>query len=280
MKEYARLILVLLIPLLLVSAYSVSGRLLNFNGYTVGKARLWQKTLLDWAKELRVGVPTDSVETRKDEPVEATRVPWIPVSADTMAVVSHAPDTCGKRILFFGDSMVEGLSMRFSDYARENGHTLYTVCWYGSSTTGWASNLDTLQSFLRWSQADYVVVSLGGNELRARDTDFRAGNIRKIQEALGTRPTVWIAPPSWVKNPTITDVICSVVGDGRYFDSTRLKFNRGSDNMHPTFGSSSRWMDSIAVWLSSAQTAHPIQMKVPSQTYPRKWNKKFMFPKK
>ena len=170
--------------------------------------------------------------------------------------------------------------MRFSDYARENGHTLYTVCWYGSSTTGWASNLDTLQSFLRWSQADYVVVSLGGNELRARDTDFRAGNIRKIQEALGTRPTVWIAPPSWVKNPTITDVICSVVGDGRYFDSTRLKFNRGSDNMHPTFGSSSRWMDSIAVWLSSAQTAHPIQMTVPSQTYPRKWNKKFMFPKK
>ena len=92
---------------------------------------MWQKTLSDWARELRVGVPTDSVETRKDEPVEATRVPRIPVSADTMAVVSHAPDTCGKRILFFGDSMVEGLSMRFSDYARENGYTFRSLEDYG-----------------------------------------------------------------------------------------------------------------------------------------------------
>ena len=48
MKEYARLILVLLIPLLLISAYSISDRLLNLNGFTVAKARLWQRTLSDW----------------------------------------------------------------------------------------------------------------------------------------------------------------------------------------------------------------------------------------
>ncbi len=276
MKEYARLILILLIPFILVSAYSVSGRLLDFNGYTVAKARLWQKTL----SELGV-CPLDSTiadETQKMTDVEEHKdSAYMCLPVDTVAGCD-VPDTCGKRILFFGDSMVEGLSMRFSDYAQENGHALYSVCWYGSSTTGWASNLDTLRSFLKWSEADYVVVSLGGNELRVKDLDYRAENIRKIQEALGDRPTVWIAPPSWVKNPTITEVICSVVGVSRYFDSTRLKFNRGSDNMHPTFGSSSRWMDSIAVWLSSAQTAHPILMDVPSKPYPRKWNKRFIFP--
>lgn len=276
MREYARLILVLLIPLLLVSAYSVSGRLLNFNGYTVAKARLWQSTLSEWRNCFLDSTKADEVHAVPEVRLqEDTASVFLPV--DTL-VDGAMPDTCGKRILFFGDSMVEGLSMRFSDYAHENGHDLYTVCWYGSSTTGWASNLDTLRSFLRWSEADYVVVSLGGNELRAKDLVYRAENIRKIQDALDNRPTVWIAPPSWVKNPTITEVICSVVGSRRYFDSTRLKFNRGSDNMHPTFGSSSRWMDSIAVWLSSAQTAHPIRMNVPSRTYPRKWNKRFIFP--
>lgn len=276
MKEYARLILVLLIPLLLISAYSISDRLLNLNGFTVAKARLWQRTLSDWSAFFQDSTKSDEVQIINNIQQQKDSISVF-LQIDT--VVCHkAPDTCGKHILFFGDSMVEGLSMRFSDYAQENGHELYSVCWYGSTTTGWASNLDTLRSFLKWSEADYIVVSLGGNELRVKDLDNRAENIKKIQEALGDRPTVWIAPPSWINNPTITEVICSVVGDSRYFDSTRLKFNRGSDNMHPTFGSSSRWMDSIAVWLSSAQTEHPILMDMPSKTYPRKWKKRFIFP--
>ena len=269
MKEYLRLLLILAIPLLLVSVYSISGHRLVFNGWTVSKIHFWQKHL----SCLR------SPESPSDS-ISADTI--VVVAVDTIAVepVPLPLDTAGKRILFFGDSMIEGLSMRFADYARENGHQLFTVCWYGSTTTGWAHNLDTLQSFLRWSEADYVVVSLGGNELKVKDLDNRAENIRIIQRALGSRPTIWVAPPSWVKNPTITGVIRGVVGDKRYFDSTKLTYTRGSDKMHPTFGSASRWMDSIAVWISSPQTAHPIKMDFPKATQPRKWKKKFMFPKK
>lgn len=269
MKEYLRLLLILAIPLLLVSVYSISGHRLVFNGWTVSKIHFWQKHL----SCLR------SPESPSDS-ISADTI--VVVAVDTIAVepVPLPLDTAGKRILFFGDSMIEGLSMRFADYARENGHQLFTVCWYGSTTTGWAHNLDTLQSFLRWSEADYVVVSLGGNELKVKDLDNRAENIRIIQRALGSRPTIWVAPPSWVKNPTITGVIRGEVGDKRYFDSTRLTYTRGSDKMHPTFGSASRWMDSIAVWMSSPQTAHPIKMDFPKATEPRKWKKKFMFPKK
>ena len=269
MKEYLRLLLILAIPLLLVSVYSISGRRLVFNGWTVSKIHFWQKHLPCLRSPES---PSDSISTDT----------IVVVAVDTIAVepVPLPLDTAGKRILFFGDSMIEGLSMRFADYARENGHQLFTVCWYGSTTTGWAHNLDTLQSFLRWSEADYVVVSLGGNELKVKDLDNRAENIRIIQSALGSRPTIWVAPPSWVKNPTITGVIRGEVGDKRYFDSTRLTYTRGSDKMHPTFGSASRWMDSIAVWMSSPQTAHPIKMDFPKATEPRKWKKKFMFPKK
>lgn len=269
MKEYLRLLLILAIPLLLVSVYSISGHRLVFNGWTVSKIHFWQKHL-----------PCLRSPESPSDSISADTI--VVVAVDTIAVepVPLPLDTAGKRILFFGDSMIEGLSMRFADYARENGHQLFTVCWYGSTTTGWAHNLDTLQSFLRWSEADYVVVSLGGNELKVKDLDNRAENIRIIQRALGSRPTIWVAPPSWVKNPTITGVIRGEVGDRRYFDSTRLTYTRGSDKMHPTFGSASRWMDSIAVWMSSPQTAHPIKMDFPKATTPRKWKKKFMFPKK
>lgn len=277
MKEYVRLILILLIPLLLVSIYSISGHYIAFNGWKIGKVRIWEqmRDKLSQDKNALSSLQNSSPESENEPPALDSLIS----RQDSISLQSVELDTCGKRILFFGDSMIEGLAMRFADYADENGHKLYSVCWYGSSTLGWASNLDTLQSFLNWSQADYVVVSLGGNELRVKDLEARSQNIRKIQDALKDRPTVWIAPPSWIKNPTITGVIRETVGEKRYFDSTRLTFNRGSDNMHPTFGSASRWMDSIAVWLSSPQTAHPIRMNPPQQKYPRKWHKKLLFPK-
>ena len=45
-----------------------------------------------------------------------------------------ALDTASKTILFVGDSMLEGLSPRLASYARLNGHKLYTVIWYSSTT--------------------------------------------------------------------------------------------------------------------------------------------------
>ena len=276
MKEYVRLMLILLIPLLLVLAYSHSGHIVSFNSGSLNKIN-FERFETDIRALLFLTKFEENVEdTLLSDTLQMSIVHDVPLEEEQ----PFSPDTASKRILFFGDSMIEGLSMRFADYARENCHELYTVCWYGSTTTGWANNLDTLHSFLRWSEADFVVVSLGGNELKVKDLDNRAENIRIIQRALGTRPTIWIAPPSWVKNPTITGVIRGVVGDKRYFDSTRLTYTRGSDKMHPTFGSASRWMDSIAVWMSSPQTAHPIQMNFPQATQPRKWKKKFMFPKK
>ena len=117
MKEYARLILVLLIPLLLISAYSISDRLLNLNGFTVAKARLWQRTLSDWSVFFQDSTKSDEVQIINNIQQQKDSISVF-LQIDT--VVCHkAPDTCGKHILFFGDSMVEGLSMRFSDYAQE-----------------------------------------------------------------------------------------------------------------------------------------------------------------
>ena len=48
-----------------------------------------------------------------------------------------ACDSLPKTILFIGDSMLEGLGPRMAAYADHNGHTLYEVMWYSSTSEIW-----------------------------------------------------------------------------------------------------------------------------------------------
>lgn len=74
--------------------------------------------------------------------------------------------------LFIGDSMVEGLSRRLGDYAKENGHQLYTVIWYSSTTEKWATT-QTIEHFIKEYKPTYVLLCLGSNELFINDLDVR-----------------------------------------------------------------------------------------------------------
>ena len=73
-------------------------------------------------------------------------------------------DTAAQTILFIGDSMLEGLGPRLAAYASHNGHTLYNVVWYSSTSEVWGRS-DKLQSYIRRLHPTYVIVCLGANEL-------------------------------------------------------------------------------------------------------------------
>ena len=73
-------------------------------------------------------ISTIEISTKKNDITHNVKV------ADNSVI---AIDTLPKRILFVGDSMLEGLSPRFASYAASNGHKLYTVVWYGSTTLKW-----------------------------------------------------------------------------------------------------------------------------------------------
>ncbi len=187
--------------------------------------------------------------------------------ADTAHVEStKAVDERNHNILFLGDSMVEGLMRRFADYAKENGHQLDVICWYGSNTGVWA-NTGTLKHYIRKFAPTYIVVCLGGNELFVRDLPQRDKNIAKIVETIDTIPFVWISPPNWKNDTGINDLIINNVGKTRYFDSRGLQLQRGKDHVHPTFSAAAVWMDSVAVWLSGKDTEHPIRMAWPQATH-------------
>lgn len=188
------------------------------------------------------------------------------VQTDTIAKPAQKPtevDTTSQRILFFGDSMLEGLQRRFADYAVENGHELDVVLWYSSTTQLWAQT-DTLSHFLRRYNPTFVAICLGSNELFVRDLSSCDRYIGTIVSKLGRIPFVWISPPNWKEDTGINDLIAKHVGKERFFDSRSIKLQRGRDHAHPTFAAAEVWMDSVAVWMNSLDTAHPIRMAKPT----------------
>lgn len=157
-------------------------------------------------------------------------------------------DTVGKHILLFGDSMVEGLSLPLGRYAAQNGHTLTSVVWYSSSSRTW-SLTDTLEYFIRKYSPDFIMVSLGGNELNVRDMDERRIYVRDIVARIGSIPFVWIGPPNWRPDTGINDVISENTGDARFFLSRDILLERSDDGRHPSRAGATVWADTIASWI-------------------------------
>lgn len=260
MKEYCRLLGLLAVVLLLLLLYGACGYVVRINSWSLDKVNV-----PDW-----MSLHRGETKTRVSRMV--TR------QGGARVVRQEVSDTVGLRILMFGDSMVELLAPRMSDYAEVNGYELYSVCWYSSTTLGWCQHVDDLHRFMDWARPDYVMISLGGNELTAQNMSQRRRCVRELMRVLEPLPVVWIAPPSWVERPTITRVICGEVGEGRYFDSTRLTFRRAKDGMHPTVRSASEWMDSIAVWMSGSQCEWRIRMTRPQGRGSRRWKQKILKP--
>lgn len=171
-------------------------------------------------------------------------------------------DTASKVILFIGDSMLEGLSPRMADYAAANGHTLYTVMWYSSTSERWGSS-DKLRGYIDRLHPDYVFICLGANELFVKDIkEKRDGFVRNIISDIGVIPYVWIGPPNWKPDTGINELIAANAAEGGYFKSDGMHFDRTKDGAHPTRSSAALWLDSVARWMP-LHAAHPIKMADP-----------------
>lgn len=239
MKAYLKVIAILSIPLAFILLYAYTPMQLPPPGWKLSKISISGKG----GESLPESMAEDTLSDASEEG-------------------RRAQDTTAQRILFFGDSMVEGLLRRMNDYAFANGYSMTNVVWYSSTTEIWAQT-DTLRHFLQEVKPTFVMVSLGANEQFVKKANERELYIRYILRQLGTTPYIWIGTPAWKEDTGINDLTKRIVGKERYFDSRQLELQRGSDHMHPTFGAASEWMDSVAVWMQGPQTAHPIRMTKP-----------------
>ena len=168
-----------------------------------------------------------------------------------------------QHILFFGDSMIEGIRYRIRQYAAENNHEVLNVIWYSSSTKIWAEHIDTLAHFINQFKPTYVVIVLGANELFIRDIiPTRDPYVKKILACLGDLPYVWVGPPNWKEDTGINTLIENNVGSERFFLSKNLKLRRTSDGAHLVRSAADEWMDKIALWLNH-NVPQPLQMNIP-----------------
>ncbi len=178
-----------------------------------------------------------------------------PVKEQTM-------DTTVQTILFIGDSMLEGLSPRMAAYAKENGHKMYTVIWYSSTSNVWGE-CDTLRTFIRRFKPTYILICLGANELFVKDIEKkRDKHVKNILSQIGEIPYLWIGPPNWKPDTGINKLVAKNAKDGSFFLSDGMNFDRTKDGAHPTRTSAAAWMDSVIRWMP-ANASHLIRLNVP-----------------
>jgi len=177
-------------------------------------------------------------------------------------------DTANQVILLIGDSMLEGLSPRLAAYARHNGHTLYSVIWYSSTSEIWGQS-DKLRRYIARLKPTFIFISLGANELFVRDiATKRKKHVDAILRDIGDIPYVWIGPPNWAEDTGINELISTSTPQGAYFRSKGMSFERSSDGAHPTPSSAMEWLDSIVRWMPS-NALHPIRLEIPSDSTAR-----------
>lgn len=189
------------------------------------------------------------------------------VSGKAIATVERAPlDTTRKNILFIGDSMLERLSPRIAAYAEENGHQMNTVIWYGSSTEVWATSGRAKECIQKY-RPDYIIISLGGNELFVNDIIARRTKyVKQIVAEFADIPYVWIGPPNWKKDTGINKMIQSVVPKGNFYLSYTpdQHYERAKDGAHPTLASAAKWADRICKWIVE-ESNNPIVLNLPQK---------------
>lgn len=168
-----------------------------------------------------------------------------------------------QRIMIVGDSMVVNLIPPLADYCLENGHKLFPVIWYASTTIAWASQ-SKLSDCIREFSPTYVIMVLGASELGAKNVASRASSVRMINERIGDRHFFWLGPPNWREDTGFNDMLLKTVGKNRFFRSADIEFERESDGIHPTRAAGRKWVDLFARWMAT-EAAVRIPMKPPTK---------------
>ena len=157
MRSYAKIILLLLIPMALVVGYALSsleigsGDVMLEQADLSGVRRLFPMFFAE-SDETPPSSPSQIVPRDTIVPIDTialidTIAPTDTTTQDSLPtppkeepieeIKVHKPDFSKYRIMIFGDSMLEWLAKRLCDYSLENGYDLSSIIWYSSSTKLW-----------------------------------------------------------------------------------------------------------------------------------------------
>ena len=269
-SPYLGLLAVFVFAWLALLAYALVPRSLVLFGTPVAKADIAPYLGIDRAPE---PLPEAELAGADEEAIaeieaEATAAPLpAPPPAVTSPDAGRLVDESPQRILVFGDSMVQALQPRLTDYCLENGHALLPAIWFASTTVAWAAQ-DKLRMLINEFKPTMVIAVLGSSEISSRNVEEREKFVRAIVRKVGDRKFAWIGPPNWREDTGINALLERVLGPGRFFRSAELELERTTDGIHPTPKGGVKWTEAFVRWLSE-KSAYPIALATPTRTAPR-----------
>lgn len=243
--EYIGIWLLLAVALSIVVLVAFSDDI-SLMGYSLKKAPIAEFLLKDEKAEADSILKADSVRLAEKKKLKEVKTDSLP-----------------QTIFIFGDSMTFNLALRLAQYARQNGHKIYSVNWDSSNTKLWATT-DTLKYFLDDFKPTQVFISLGSNELYYKNPEVHGPYVKKIIETLDTIPYVWIGPPNWNGSSEFNEMLARICKPGSFFRSEGMTLKRKKDKIHPTREASALWIDSIMRWVS--RSSHPFIAETPSDS--------------
>lgn len=223
-------------------------------------------------KDVILAPPSDSDELPADSGALAADsvAPGSPEAAPVLAET----DTTVKSVLIFGDSMTILVANRMAAYGEKNGYKVTSVTWDSSSSVGW-SGCDTLDNFIARVHPDFIMVTLGSNELFLKNFNARKPFVEKLVSKMQGIPFVWIGPPNWKEDKGYNAMMESTLPPGTFFRTEGLELPRSKDNVHPTPRGGVIWTDSIMRWMKF--TPHPIPAEVPDSGVTTRSHRSFYY---
>jgi len=168
-------------------------------------------------------------------------------------------DTTAQNILLIGDSQAYFLMKGLKRYTNLKKHKLTTVSWVSASIETFAVT-DTLKHYLKTVSPSYVIVTLGTNQMRFKDTLQVKSNIDTLVAQLEGFKTIWIGPLRKGKPMGLNELFEEKVEKNCFFRSDSLIIPRKKGSWaHPSSKGSRTWTDSIASWIIK-KSSYPIQL--------------------
>ncbi len=170
-------------------------------------------------------------------------------------------------VLHVGDSFAASLGLPLGKRFKAAGVRYILEYETASYVPTWAFG-KALPKFIAKYNPDFVMVTLGANEIEITNPEQRAGAVKRLVKELGNRPCLWVLPPLWKADTGFMKVIRDNAAPCRCLDSTALvgDLPRKKDKIHPNEEGREVWAEAVFNWLGrerQGSAERPWALKAP-----------------